>query len=119
MRTVLRSLVLLLVAMAMGACTGADQSNSIRVTSTDDECQVAMITAESGTLVFEVTNAGEQVTEFYLYAADGIEVVGEVEDIGPGVTRELVVDAAPGEYLTACKPGMSGEGIRAPFIVTG
>lgn len=119
MRTVRRSLVLLLVALAVGACTGADQSNSIRVTSTDDECQVATSTAETGTIVFEVTNEGDEVTEFYLYAADGIGVVAEVEDIGPGVTRELVVDAAPGEYLTACKPGMSGEGIRAPFTVTG
>ena len=31
----------------------------------------------------------------------------------PQLTRELVVNAAAGDYLTACKPGMNGEGIRA------
>ena len=110
---------LLVLLLALGACSNSDEGNAISVTSTDNECQVAATTAESGTIVFEVTNEGGDVTEFYLYNSDGVGIVGEVEDIGPGVTRELVVDASPGEYVTACKPGMSGEGIRAPFIVTG
>ena len=42
----------------------------------------------------------------------------EVENIGPGLTRDLVVDAPAGTYVTACKPGMIGEGIRADFTVT-
>jgi iron uptake system component EfeO len=29
-----------------------------------------------------------------------------------------VLTAPPGTYLTACKPGMVGEGIRAPFTVS-
>ena len=37
---------------------------------------------------------------------------------GPGVTRDLVVQAEPGAYFTACKPGMIGDGIRAAFTVT-
>jgi iron uptake system component EfeO len=88
------------------------------VVSTDDECRVAVTEAASGTLVFEVKNEGSKPTEFYLLAADGVRVVGEVEDIGPGLTRRLAVTVDPGSYLTACKPGMAGEGIRAGFTVT-
>ena len=56
-------------------------------------------------------------------AIDGIieetnEILGEVENIGPGITRPLVVTVAPGSYITACKPGMTGDGIQAPFTVT-
>ena len=58
-------------------------------------------------------NTGDEVTEFYLLGADGVRIVGEVENIGPGVTRDLVVQAAPGAYLAACKPGMVGDGIRS------
>jgi iron uptake system component EfeO len=58
------------------------------------------------------------VTEFYLYGEDGKRIVGEVENIGPGITRELVLKVEPGNYITACKPGMTGDGIRAPFSVS-
>ena len=44
-------------------------------------------------------------------------IVGEVENIGPGLTRELSVTVASGAYVTACKPGMTGAGIRADFTV--
>ena len=71
-----------------------------------------------GTDLTTVTNDGSKVTEFYLLADDGLRIVGEVENIGPGLKRDLVVKAAPGKYFTACKPGMIGDGIRAPFTVT-
>ena len=65
-----------------------------------------------------MTNGGSQVTEFYLLGDDGLRIVGEVENIGPGLTRDLVLTAAPGTYFTACKPGMVGDWIRADFAVT-
>ncbi len=58
------------------------------------------------------------MNEFYLLAEDGLRIVGEVENIGPGLTRDLVLQAAPGTYFTACKPGMVGDGIRAEFAVS-
>ncbi|WP_098483078.1 hypothetical protein [Georgenia soli] len=67
--------------------------------------------------LLSVTNDGTEPTEFYLYEEDGQQVVGEVENIGPGLTRELKVNAVAGMYQTACKPGMVGDGIRAPFTV--
>ncbi len=66
-----------------------------------------------------MTNEGSNPTEFYLYIG-GEEIAGEVEDIGPGLTRTLTVDdVTEGDYVTACKPGMTGDGIRADFEVTG
>lgn len=96
----------------------ADGQGTISVVSSADACDVSTTEVESGNLAFRVTNEGDQVTEFYLYAADGLRIVGEVENVGPGLTRDLVVRAAPGDYLTACKPGMSGQGIRDAFTVT-
>ena len=47
-----------------------------------------------------------------------MRIVGEIENVGPGLSRDLVVRAAPGKYVTACKPGMNGKGIRDEFTVT-
>ena len=74
-------------------------------------CDVSAVTATSGTLAFDVTNAGDDVTEFYLLADDGLRIVGEAENIAPGASRTLTVVAQPGEYFTVCKPGMIGEGV--------
>jgi iron uptake system component EfeO len=95
-----------------------DGAGPIKVTSSNDACELSTTTAGSGTLTFKVENTGSKVTEFYLYAEDGKRIVGEVENIGPGLTRDLVVTASPGTYVTACKPGMAGDGIRADFTVT-
>lgn len=113
--------VLSVAAIALAACTQNSPtggSDAIAVTSTDDGCQVSTAEAGSGSLVFNVNNSGSQVTEFYLLADDGLRIVGEVENIGPGLSRDLVVLAEPGSYFTACKPGMTGDGIRALFTVT-
>ncbi len=51
--------------------------------------------------------------------ADGDRVMGEVENIAPGLSRELHVELPAGTYQTACKPGMSGKGIRGALKVSG
>ncbi|HET7431803.1 MAG TPA: iron uptake system protein EfeO [Nocardioides sp.] len=109
----------------LAACTqnpttaGAEgAAGPISVTSTDSACEVSSAEAPAGTLTFQVTNSGSKVTEFYLYSADGKRIVGEVENIGPGLQGKLIVTADQGTYLTACKPGMSGQGIRSAFTVT-
>jgi iron uptake system component EfeO len=88
------------------------------VSSTDSACDLSATEAPAGTLTFDVVNTGSQVTEFYLLGEDGLRIVGEVENIGPALNRQLVVNAPAGMYVTACKPGMKGEGIRAGFTVT-
>jgi iron uptake system component EfeO len=107
-----------------GACGGSEPSTSapgdspILVQASDTECKVARTEVPAGVAVFTVTNQGSKVTEFYVYAA-GDRVMGEVENIGPGLSREFRVELPSGTYETACKPGMSGRGIRGAFKVTG
>jgi iron uptake system component EfeO len=91
---------------------------ALTVTSTADACEVSAGEAPAGTLSFAVHNDGSQVTEFYLLAEDGLRIVGEVEAIGPNTSKTLTVNAPAGSYVTACKPGMTGDGIRGDFTVT-
>ncbi|SEP13247.1 iron uptake system protein EfeO [Trujillonella endophytica] len=99
-----------------GASGGA--SDTIAVAASDDACEVDVAELSAGTHEFEITNGGSQVTEFYVYA-EGDRVMGEVENIAPGLTRPLLVELPAGDYETACKPGMVGDGIRADLTVTG
>jgi len=109
-----------LTTIALAACVpnDPDASEGIAVSSTADECKVAANEAPAGPVVFHVTNDGDDVTEFYLLAEDGLRIISEVENIGPGITRDLLVRVPEGKYLTACKPGMVGDGIQAAFTVT-
>lgn len=104
-------------ALALSACTASsDEATPVSVTSSENACDVAPTSAPAGTVVFSVQNSGTAPTEFYVYGA-GDAVVAEVENIGPGAARDLVAELQPGAYTTACKPGMTGDGIRAPFTV--
>ncbi|HEY8912052.1 iron uptake system protein EfeO [Lacisediminihabitans sp.] len=109
--------------LALSACvpntatTGG--ATSIAVESTATTCVVSKSTAPSGTVEFTVTNSADKATEFYLLAADGKRIVGEVENVAPGAPRTLTVKLEPGKYFTSCKPGMNGGGVgKAEFTVT-
>jgi iron uptake system component EfeO len=102
---------------ADGAADGGNP-RALSVQSSDEACTVSATEAPAGTLTFDVTNTGSQVTEFYLLGDDGLRIVSEVENIGPGLDRRMTVNAPAGSYVTACKPGMKGKGIRAGFSVT-
>ncbi|WP_329107574.1 EfeM/EfeO family lipoprotein [Micromonospora sp. NBC_01699] len=128
MRTT-RFLVLAAVGALAGAglagCGAKDDSagdaaagGPIAVKATDTACEVGSTEVGAGTVVFKVTNSGAKVTEFYVYAA-GDRVMGEVENVVPGLSRELHVELPAGTYETACKPGMIGKGIRGGLTVSG
>jgi iron uptake system component EfeO len=110
------------LGVLLAGCDSATEPEApggpIAVVATDTECRVARTEAQAGTAVFTVSNEGSKVTEFYVYAA-GDRVMGEVENIGPGVSREFRVELPAGTYETACKPGMIGKGIRGAFTVSG
>lgn len=113
--------LLVSVPMVLTACTAKSKSGAgdIAVTSTDSACELGSGSASTGTVTFDVTNNGSKVTEFYVFGKNN-RVLGEVENIGPGVTGKLVVEITePGKYETACKPGMVGNGIRQNLDVTG
>lgn len=102
---------------AQGGAAGAGQE--VTVTATDSSCQLSKTEGTTGPVTFNVTNNGSKVTEFYIYDK-GDRALGEVENIGSGISRKLIVQfTEPGTYQTACKPGMIGDGIRGDFTITG
>ncbi|QGG42510.1 iron uptake system protein EfeO [Aeromicrobium yanjiei] len=111
-----------LAAIGLSACASdpseSTASGDLSVAASDSKCEVSATKLKAGPSTFKVSNKGSKVTEFYVYA-DGDRIMGEVENIGPGLTRNLVVDLPKGTYEGACKPGMIGDGIRQTLTVTG
>ena len=113
-------------AVALAGCTSTapqqvapGEPGPISVKAADTACDVSATSAPAGKISFSINNSGTKTTEFYLYGV-GDRIMGEVENIGPGLTRQLIVEVPDGgTYTTACKPGMVGDGIRAAFTVTG
>lgn len=115
---------LLVAGLGLSACSGQEAAvnSTVRVTASDSSCELDVTEIPVGTTRFEVTNNGGETTEVYVYSdVEGAftNVVSEVEDIGPGASRDLVVDLAEGAYEIACKPGQTGDGIRTQLVVTG
>ncbi|AQT81460.1 peptidase M75 [Mycolicibacterium litorale] len=118
----------ILAGVSLASCTaketksadsGSNAPAEITVDASDTECKLSGTQAATGPSTFVISNSGTKVTEFYVYG-EGERVMGEVENISPGLQRKLVVQLAePGTYQTACKPGMIGDGIRGDFVVTG
>ncbi|GAA4665717.1 iron uptake system protein EfeO [Gordonia humi] len=106
--------------IALAACESkSDGEGAIKVTSSNDACDLDSTDLQTGQVDFAVTNSGSKVTEFYVYGNNN-RVLGEVENIGPGLTGKLGVEIVePGTYTVACKPGMVGQGIRKEVKVTG
>jgi iron uptake system component EfeO len=104
---------------AAGAAQGADAPAQITVNASDTTCELSGTAGTTGANTFVISNNGNKVTEFYVYG-EGERVMGEVENISPGLQRKLIVQLSqPGTYQTACKPGMIGDGIRGDYTVTG
>ena len=82
----------LCILITLTACTrsASDGSGSatVVVNSTAQQSDVAPASAHPGVVTFEVTNSGDVVTEFYVYAA-GDRVMGEVESIAPAASNRF------------------------------
>lgn len=110
-----------LLPLVLAGCTekASSDAEAITVTATDTSCDVSTEEAVTGHSTFAITNNGTKVTEFYVFAT-GDRALGEVENICPGLTRQLIVSIPEaGEYELSCRPGMVGDGVRQPFTVTG
>jgi iron uptake system component EfeO len=107
------------VPLTLVACESKSTGEAIAVTSTDDSCKLATDKAATGEVNFAITNNGSKVTEFYVFGKNN-RVLGEVENIGPGLKGKMTVDInEPGTYEVSCRPGMVGTGIRQQLTVTG
>lgn len=109
-----------LTSLLLAACGSAAPGGSPRVgvTAGDGTCALSATDVPAGVVTFAVANTGSAVAEFYVYAADGTTILSEVENVGPGVSRDLVVELPEGSVVTACKPGDGVEGIRTEVTVS-
>ena len=115
----------LLAAATLTACGGSsagdgtDSSakNTVNINATDTKCKLDRTALDAGTVHLAVKNNGNKVTEVYIY--EGKRIVTEKENIGPGTSYKLTSSLKAGSYQVACKPGMTGDGIRTTIKVTG
>ncbi len=103
--------------LPLAACSSEPVKGRVQVTAGDTACTLSTTSVAAGRWSFEVKNTGSKETEFYVYG-DGEKVVGEVEHVGPGVTRTADVSLDAGSYTTACKPDGDAQGVRATLTVT-
>ncbi|QCX76222.1 Efem/EfeO family lipoprotein precursor [Streptomyces sp. YIM 121038] len=112
-------------AAALAALTGCTEKSdgkggdgTVKVTASDDKCEVSKKEFPAGHVKLAVENKGSKVTEVYLLFPDD-RIVSERENIGPGTRQTLTAEVKAGDYRIACKPGMKGKGIRQDVKATG
>ncbi len=106
-------------ALVVSACSSAPVGAArVSVASSDGACAVTPTSVPAGVVTFSVTNSGSGTTELYVYDGSGSTILSEVENVGPGVTRDLVVEVAEGGVVVACRPDDSADPIRADVTVT-
>lgn len=91
---------------------------TITVTSTDHSCDLSTDTAPAGNLVYKVTNSGSGVIAFYLYDPRKLRIVGQVQDVAPGLSRDLVMNLPAGTYVRTCESDSVADGSSGDFTVT-
>lgn len=118
----LRAPILLLattaLAFGVAGCSDEKADTTTTVTGTEKACTLESTELQAGNIGFEFTNEGSQVSELYILREND-DIVGEVENVGPGTSRTLTADLVAGEYKARCKPGQKGKGITTEFTVTG
>jgi iron uptake system component EfeO len=113
-------LALLALVFLAAACgeesTSGGGGTSVAVKLTEAGCDPVELDVAAGKTTFEVTNDGaDAVTEFEVM--DGEKVLGEAENVAPGLSGEFTIDLEPGDYTTYCPGGTTAE--RGKLTVTG
>jgi len=99
-----------------GTTTGASAHKEVAVKITDAGCEPAKLTLAAGPTTFMVENDGAtKVTEYEIL--DGATILGEVENIAPGLSGKFSLTLKPGTYTTYCPGGTTSE--RGSLEVTG
>ncbi|MHC3472711.1 EfeM/EfeO family lipoprotein [Streptomyces sp. 7R007] len=69
----------------------------------------------SGVQVFDLRNTSDGAAEVYLEDPRSQAVYGEVEDVGPGTTRQLTVRLGKGAYAFKCVPD-DADAVTGPTV---
>ncbi|WP_210493528.1 iron uptake system protein EfeO [Patulibacter sp. SYSU D01012] len=122
-----RTLALAAAAVAtlgLAACGGDDDGGAgggttLKVELTDAGCTPTTLKAPAGKVVLEASNPGtSKTTEVELKNRDGI-ILGERENLTPGLSGDFSLKLDPGEYVVYC--AVPGDTARKPgkLVVTG
>src|SRR5262245_4598083 len=124
--------VALALPLVLAACGGGSDSssgsasssggseqvkpNEVAVKIVDLGCEPGTLDLPAGPTVFKVQNDGaSKVTEYEIL--DGDRILGEAENIAPGLSGEFSVTLRAGDYTLYCPGGTSQE--RGTLKVTG
>ena len=114
--------LLVLGGVVAGCGSGGAASGSgggarvLEVSIGDAGCDPAAIETRSGPVTFRVSaTGGGRVTEFEVMKGD--RILGEAENIAPGLRKEFSLTLQPGDYTTYCPNGTSSE--RGTLTVSG
>ncbi len=124
-------------SVTTGGEGGGGPSAPVSVTQKDFAITPDKTAARAGEVKFSVKNDGPSVHEFVIFktelAPDAMPVdenkvdeeakevdhIDEIENIGAGESKELIVKLDPGKYVLICNlPGHYGLGMRAGFEVS-
>ena len=102
------------VFVGLSANAGA-KTATVKVEIDDDGCP-AKLTIKAGPTNFKVSNSGSgDVSEFEILSGD--RIIGEIENVAPGLNKEFSLTLRPGTYGTLC-PGGSKHS-KGKLVVTG
>jgi iron uptake system component EfeO len=96
-------------AVVAGFAGGAGaKTTTVKVEINDDGCP-AKVTTKAGPNTFKVSNTGSgDVSEFEILS--GSHIIGEVENVAPGLNKEFSLTLKPGNYTTYCPGGSRDKG---------
>jgi hypothetical protein len=115
-------------ALTLGACNDSTTPSPVTVNVTLREFNVSLdrASAPRGTVIFHVTNAGEDTHEFLVIRTDrapdalpteadgsyqengaGTQLLQEIEEIPPGSSRDLTIDLTQGAHVLICNMVMT------------
>ena len=92
---------------AGAAAASGDKSSTVTISLTSDGCEPKPATVPAGAVEFEVTNSGAgSVSEAELRTSDKAHILGEQENLTPGLSGGFSLTVQPGTYMVNC-PGAS------------
>lgn len=117
--------------------TGGEGGNEVTAITKDYEISLDPTSVASGETVFNITNEGPEVHEFVVFKSDlaaddlpvddeglvdeageGVELIGEVEDMEPDSTHDLTETLDAGNYVIICNiPTHYGRGMTTELVV--
>jgi len=120
--------VIMAGTLGITACNDSTAPSPVTVNVTLREFNITLdrASAPRGTVIFHVTNAGEDTHEFLVIRTDrapnalpteangsyqengpGTQLLEEIEEVPPGTTRDLTLDLTEGNHVLICNMVMT------------